>query len=716
MHAASFGPTWLFCLLILAMASSIAPAAADTGSDALADSVASVRAMVEQRNYGEAEPLLRRLLPRLEAEYGEISKEVASAIDDLIVCLLQTGKSQTPETQALARRGLEVHEQAYGPDAIEVTTPLLRLAILRAIGGEYAAAESAFVRVLEIRESHLPPNDPMIGESLAALGNIRYALSDFAGASAYNQRALEIAKANDMETAPFGITVRGNVANALIRLGDYRRARPILETQIAMLEESGEQPDNLAYAQSLLANVLTYLGDHQEALRLRRSCLELRRGIYPEQHPRIAEALLNLGNTYSSLGRLAEAREAIEEAAEIWESLYGPDHLHVSSFQEALGRLALEQGRLEEARELFRRVLEIREAQLGEDLPLTASALQSLSRVALRQGEVDSARVQLRRALAITRRHVGAEHPLMAECGSELALADYFAGDGSSARAQAETAEAVFQRHLHLTMGVLPEREALRLAQERPPSLDLLLSLLDEESDDATIRAAWDAVIRARAVVFDEMAARVQRRAAAARAGRARSAERQAYRSAATRLANLTVQGPQDLEPQAYRDLLAEARREMEAAERDLATDAFGAEMPHEDPPVDLAAVAAALPPNHALVAFVRYARHVAAEGFDPEPPAAYRAFLLTDLEARPVTIDLGAADRIDALVANWRQEAAVGALRQGRSAAEALADCRAAGARLRAAVWDPLCARLGDVERILVVPDGQLCLLSLAA
>ena len=91
-------------------------------------------------------------------------------------------------------------------------------------------------------------------------------------------------------------------------------------------------------------------------------------------------------------------------------------------------------------------------------------------------------------------------------------------GATREAFATAARAEALSREHLRLTVRTLPERQALAYASSLPSALDLMLRLASTRPGDSQMStAAWDAVIRARGMVLDEMAAR-HRSASAAEA------------------------------------------------------------------------------------------------------------------------------------------------------------------------------------------------------
>jgi len=680
-----------------------------------ADSLDQAVAMMRAGRYAEAEVFLRGFLARSETTFGPASPQVATTLDQLVICLWRLGRSQAPETIELAERAVGLKEQLYGPDDPEVATSLFNLGVIRTMGGAFADADPIFTRVLAIREAHFPPGHHTIISSINALANVKAYSTDYAAALPLYRRSLEMAETWGGPLDPQAVNIRGNVASALIELGEYTEAQTLLRRQIDLLEGEGLVTEDLAYAHSLLAGIYFHIGDHGEAVPLRLRCLEIREALHPEGHPRIAESLLNLGSEQYMLGNHAEALSYAERGRAIWEANFGSDHPHLGSFLELQGRIAQAMGDLPEARRLTERVLALRERGFGPESPHVAELLRSLAGIEREDGDLDRAREHLTRALAIGERQLVAGHPWTAGYASDLARVELLDGNLPRAAELALEAERGSREHLRLTMRALPERQALTYAQQRSGGLDLLLSLLGVLDDAGRFTVeALDAVIRSRALVLDEMAARTRRLALAAGAGTADRAN--ALRHASNRLASLYVQGPGDKDAETYERLLEDARRAMEDAERSLS----GAGAPPlsgpATPDVGWQEVRRNLPAGSALVSYILYEHTAVGRTADRGDHPAYRVFVQGPAGRDPVQIDLGPAAKLDALIAAWQSEVSLGTLRSDRSGAEALAAYERVGAALRAAIWDPVAEHLGDVERVFVVPDGQIHLVNLSA
>jgi CHAT domain-containing protein len=238
--------------------------------------------------------------------------------------------------------------------------------------------------------------------------------------------------------------------------------------------------------------------------------------------------------------------------------------------------------------------------------------------------------------------------------------------------------------------------------------------------------AVFDALVRSRAVVLDEMATRHRA------VGLSESPEiQELHRELAEGrrgLANLLVRGPDEDEPARYRASVGEAREVVERAERALAerSASFAAELARSR--LGLDEVLAGLPEDGALVSFVLYGeepiardegsstmRFASLADYEATTPS-YLAFVVAPGSTVPEVVPLGRAADIDDLVTRWRRRVVEGATLASVSPAEAERGYRETGRVLREKIWDPLKTHLRDARRVFIVPDGSLNLVSFAA
>ena len=220
----------------------------------------------------------------------------------------------------------------------------------------------------------------------------------------------------------------------------------------------------------------------------------------------------------------------------------------------------------------------------------------------------------------------------------------------------------------------------------------------------------FDAVIRSRAVVLDELAVRNSVRLEDSLFADLRAALTRARQ----RLANLSLRSLRERQP-TQDAVLQAARREVEEAEQALAekSAAFRAERRLAD--AGLSDVREALPDNSALVSFLRYDQTslpsdnaVSTVGTRP-PTASYVAFILTSADQSVSVVPLGSAASIDTLIRRWHSAVS-------REVPTSEAGYRTIAASLRRRIWDPVAAHLGAASRLLLVPDGAINLVSFGA
>jgi CHAT domain-containing protein len=184
------------------------------------------------------------------------------------------------------------------------------------------------------------------------------------------------------------------------------------------------------------------------------------------------------------------------------------------------------------------------------------------------------------------------------------------------------------------------------------------------------------------------------------------------------RLARLVVRGPGS-SGEEYRLEIERARAERDVAERALAERSLGFRQEQLQRRLGLDEIRAALPPQSALLAFVRYEQQPFGQPSDTgggraSPAEAYLAFAMRAGDpGDPAVVPLGPAADLDAEIARWRKQVTAVAFAGGRSTTRAEAALRQSGDRLRAKIWDPLASRLGDASRVFIVPDGPLHLVT---
>ena len=721
-----------------------------------------MRTAGKERRWADAESLAVAI--------GAKWRPTASSADSLILAemletraraRLEQGRWREPGTMDLAGLALALRRRHSSREDLGVAGAAHTLGRLLRRAGHYEEAREHLRMTVRILEAELGTNHP---ETAKAWGNLGVVLNDLgdveAGLDAYH-RTLAIF---ERLQGPEGEEVAGglyNIALALEAQGEPAAALPYAERLLAVRQKRhGADGILTAEALHLMAMLLYAMGDYEEAEPLSRRALRIREDSLSADATSLGHSVTMLANILRARGDRAGARPLYERALAIDEAAVGRDHPRVLVSLINLGALRLIDGDLRAADEIFRRGLAIAEKSLGALHPHVAMVLSQLGTVARESGRVEEAMGFYRRALAIREETLGPDHPDVAGTLYSMALLLERMDRRTEAIASALRAEEIGRRHLRLTMQGLPERQAMRYSDVRVKGLDLALEILAREESlteaygprEELARRVWDSVILSRAVVLDELARRqalLESREPATQRARQRLAE------ASRSLAHFMVKGSGGAAP----ERLQAARSEREQAEKELAALTSGRVDPSFVRDPDLAAIHAALPEEAALVAFVRYetggsgqergeeAAGLKAEkavrldaeeaaGSDAEEAAtAYLAFVLSPRhESNPTkrshnrsagppedqpnvaVVSLGDGREIDELVRGWRET--VGRLPPAdpAAAARAEASAREAGSALRAAVWAPIVPLVGEARRILIVPDGALCLVPFGA
>jgi len=714
------------------------------------DEYEQIRRLLTAAHYADAEARARALVSALERKEPE-SLNLARALDLLVQSLVEGGKPADPAALPSATRAVALKEKVAGRDDPAVAVSLANLGLVLRRQGKLTDAAAAYERALRIREASLGPNHAEVARTLAALSALASNAGEFARARDLGDRAVRIAErtgdpiveavtANNLALALFQLNdysgsrqrleqalgayeralgadhpevgkTLSNLANVVGELGDLAEARRLYERSIA-IQEKRQGPDHPDVALNVnnLGDIFFLVGDFESSAALFERALKVLEGAFGPQHTRVAMALGNLAQVRATQGQREEARALYSRALAIREKAVGPEHPSLVYTLTGFAELRAGLGERESARALFKRALAIAERGFGPDHPATALALQGLGDLQLDEGQLANAEQSIARALRIRSDLLGEDHPLVAESRTSLALVLAKTGRVDDALDAALTAERVAHSHVQITAQALAERQALSYAEHRVSGADVALSIIADQverrGDD--IRRTWDAVVRSRALVLEEMAWRQRLAATTSDATVLRLAHELA--GSRQRLAGLLVRHAAD---PASRDRIERALAERDAAERALAEQSsdFRTEQAHAR--TGIAEAFSALPPRTALVAYVRFRRApiaaVAGTGYE------YLAFVVRSDSTNPVAIPLGRADAIDERIRRWRAAIAT-EIDAGRATLRAERVHRDLGAAVRRLVWDPVRRAAGEAARVFVVAAGPLHLVNLGA
>ena len=704
--------------------------------------------------YPEAESLYRLALENQEGTVGTEHPEYAGTLAKL-ARLTWEWKCEYEQADQMFEQAVGILEKHYGPDHVEVATVLAMWGEQLRVAGDYAESERMFLRALDVMELALGSDHPDVAMALLELSKVYHTRGRNWEAVELRIRTLSILENTvGTEHPHYALALLGRglsswrpESNTKAALDAFAQAVDILESTVGL-----DHPWT-AYALNYLGNLSSFTGDPERARPCLKRALSIREKVYGPDHTDTAMSANNLGNFYRATLEYDKAENLFLRAAEIWERLHGQDHYLAAGVYANIADIRMARADYSGAQQPVNRAHRGLVASLGEDhqyvtitrrfqailawiidddrsearrlLEYNKTILESMKRPSNDElaktldilglileeepEEWRKARGYYERALAIRQEIRGPNHPAVRSTLEALARLDARAGKTKEAALLALRSEDIRRNHILLTSRLASERDALRYSQQEASGLDLALTLVPTETGlTATV---WDSVIRSRALIFDEMAMRSRE------LGRANNPEISALfhelGKARARLAHLTVLGMDQGTPNPSRSIMEQARSEKERIERELAAFSllFREEQAQHSAGFDQ--IRKALPPDTALVAYVRYFRQGMQEG---EGVPSYLAFLLPSAQADPVLVDLGEAAEIDAGVEAVRREASYPPSALLSAGREAERRFRAAGTTLGELIWNPISPHVQNSRRVLVVPDGALHHVNFAA
>jgi CHAT domain-containing protein/tetratricopeptide (TPR) repeat protein len=696
----------------------------------------------------EAEQLLRGLLASSEKSLGLNSIEIAAIITDLTEVLIRNHQASNQESLRLATRAVSIAENAKDPILIESLK--WRGALMRE-RGELTAARADLERAKATQEAMGTPDTLGVEENLAEvfveqglyaearqmlegivarkddikdLTHVRYALArllvrmgEYSTAERSYKEIISAcaATARTAEDTLLIAYLQNGLAYCYDEIQDYPKARDMYNSAKVSVESAEPQSAMVGTILNNLGYLHKNLGSYSLAKECYERALERFRAIYGPESTPLASTLGNLAGVYCLEGNYNDAEPLYLQALQMRENIQGPNHPSVATSLQDLGDLHFDTGDLDKAMPLFERSLSIRSASHHPD---TWECLEALARGHDAAGEVEIARRLYAEGLASIEAAAGSGSPRCVDALRNLAWFEMRSGDHASALAHAVRAETLSMQHARLMASSLPEQQALRYASVRPEGLHICLSLAAEDRREQVIETAWDMLIRSRALVLDETAAR---RRALEFDDPETERVATAYADASKRLAHLLLTN--NLASEEFQQHITQAREDRERWEGELAKRSPEFRVTERRRHIGLKDVRESLPPSSALVAFVRFVRwtpELGVKGIDhrrmhnADASREYLAFVLKDGKTAPAVVPLGPAETIDHLVEEWSREIVRAAVAENR--ARSRLTYRSRGAKLRAAMWDPLKTALGDCDLVFMVPDGELHRINLAS
>jgi CHAT domain-containing protein len=520
-------------------------------------------------------------------------------------------------------------------------------------------------------------------------------------------RALTLAEADGGKESRLYAMALAAKSRIVLNLDRPEVARPLAEEALEIEQRLGNDPVELADAASALSNVCQKAGDDPCALKNTELQVKAIRS-EPDRDPtELATALIDLMANRRHSGDVEGAKAALEECMAI--AAHNPEtEPNWAIIENNAGGFYLFIEDYARGVEHLKRALELTTKLHGADSVSQSSMLANLGYAEMCLGNGDEGLKYYARAREMYMRRYGASHSMMANLETSYGRALSFTGDRKVAIEKELFAHRLLRERIQNAIRLMPERQALALANSASAPFNVAVSITALHPDIATADV-YQEIVRSRALVADEMA---ERQAALNRkhdpAVAALEQELETERKAV-----LDLQGAAADNSAAA---LAEATAKMEHTERALAERSAAFRTDERTRASELADLRRNMPAGSVLVSYVlfqKYTEEIAK--FHEKPTWWYMALVLHRNSPRIGVYDVGDAKSMAELVTKMRASADAEAHGGGLGSTRNEREYREAGDALRKRVWDPLKSELAGAKLVFVVPDGRLNLLPFA-
>ena len=332
--------------------------------------------------YAEADTQMERglaLRARLQAAPDARTAELLGALG-----VVRRLAGDYAAAESLALQAISVRQRLGIEDDTAFAQSIGNLAEVRRLRGRIASAESLYRRSLHIRRRLLPPGHRDVADNLNNLALVLHGLGDYAEAERMHREALGLRRplgeghpdvSNSLQNLALTLVARGgdarlaeaeslytealalrrrtlgtdeprtlntqqNLGGLLVRLGEPRRARILLEDAVVRATKRlGRDHLYTTSALTKLSLALSALGAEDSARRTGADAVaRMRRGL-GDDHPNTLAAMANLGRVLAAAGDTAAARAWLRRALDGQRRVLPAEHPAIAATEATLTQL-----------------------------------------------------------------------------------------------------------------------------------------------------------------------------------------------------------------------------------------------------------------------------------------------------------------------------------------------------------------------------------------
>jgi len=370
--------------------------------------------------YTESEKVYRRALLVQEQLSGKNSLAYAKGITEVVTAL--RGQSRFSEASELLRDAVSIFRNLGSDRSAEFALILYDLASLESEeSGNYPEAERLLLEAIDILEAHYKGPHTDIARGYTLLGFARYSGGDYAGSAEAYEKGVEMWTLLVGERHRSTAKAMSTMATSLIKLDRTDEAEKLLRRALAIRRQvlGPEHPD-VATNLNNLGFVLTTVKDYDAAVDVYRDACTIYRNRLGDDHLFYAICISNLGLALAGAGHFSEADSLLHQALEIEISRLGVSHPNVAQVEAKMANMYLWKQDFAKSAEFQRRSLQTRRTMLEPDHPEIAESEIGLARALERLGEDDEALKLYESGFEIQKGALGEAHRSTVETAEAL--------------------------------------------------------------------------------------------------------------------------------------------------------------------------------------------------------------------------------------------------------------------------------------------------------
>ncbi len=298
---------------------------------------------------------------------------------------------------------VEVRRRLLPPNDPLLADSLYHLGSALDYQDELEASEKALQECLRIDESQIPPPQKRIAQSLDLLAWIHYRQGRLEEAEKESRSALSRIDQSDETASDQRFQISNTLGAVLLKLGRFHESEEVHRVELESCRRRLGKHPKVIVAINNLCHALVKLGRFADTQTLALEGLAMEQELTSKKFGEYTDSLSKaLAATYQFQQDHEKAIETLNTAVQSASELYGPNHRFANDKRSLLAQAQIKAGKLDAAEETLRQAREGGESDSAENSIEIAAALLALARGNLDDAEQNATK-ELERARAATK-------------------------------------------------------------------------------------------------------------------------------------------------------------------------------------------------------------------------------------------------------------------------------------------------------------------------